>query len=347
MQGPNGLAGPGGYAGMFGVQSCGDPGMDKHDLVQQVKAWQRRTDAHKQSWYLFCSQLGTTNYDPNRHDMTTLEKFVVAIESGEIVVDMPATFSGSAGAGNMMSPGGCGDPEEREKHVLVEKVKSFQRQGEMYKDAWYTFVHQQGTSNYDPRRHTNGTLRYFLNLADTGQLDFSASAPPPNFPGKGKGGCGKTMIQAMPVPDESSMATVTPGTKPGDWQCSQCQTINYSYRSTCTVCKAPSKGAQRVGLKPGDWICPGCGDLVFSSKGVCKMCGTLKPNEMPPAAGGMLALGGGQQQTQPQQQQWGGQQQQQQGEQQLMSQQPSGMSPASQPAPQGFVGMEGARFSPY
>mmetsp|Transcript_66752 Transcript_66752/g.104254 ORF Transcript_66752/g.104254 Transcript_66752/m.104254 type:complete len:372 (-) Transcript_66752:15-1130(-) len=364
-----------GYAGMFGVQISGDLGMDRHDLVQQVKAWQRKTEAHKQSWYSFCGQLGIAFYDPHRHEMKNLQEFVGAVESGEIIVDTSTTFSNFAGAGvgNTMPAGGSGDPaEEREKALLVEKVKSFQRQGEMYKDAWHTFVHQQGTSNYDPRRHSNSTLKYFLDLADSGRLDFSASAPPPSS-GKGKGGKGTLQGQGMNIQDESNRP---PGQSPGDWQCSSCQTINYSYRSTCTACKAASKGAQRVGLKPGDWICPGCGDLVFSSKAMCKMCGTMKPNEIAAAPGAMVAPGQlqppphqqqmfGQQQPlgqsqsdgqpqPPQQQQQGsqlldGRQQQQQMQMQMqpVSQQPTGTMPAVEHFQASSVGMESARVSPY
>lgn len=369
MQGAAGRS----YAGMFGVQISGDLGMDKQDLVLQIKFWERKSEAHKQSWYSFCSQqLNTQIYDPGRHEVKNLQLFVGAVETGEIVVDsssfveaVPAPppgppppsalmhangFAGTA-PGTMMPSGGCGgvgDPEvEKEKALLIEKVKSFQRQGEMYKDAWYTFVHQQGTSNYDPRRHDNAALKYFLNLADTGQIDFSASAPPPS--GKGKGGKGMQ-------PQEEN---VLPGQRPGDWQCSSCQGVNYSYRSTCTSCKAPSKGAQRVGLKPGDWICTGCGDLVFSSKPMCKMCGTPKPADVLAAQGTTVAPGqlG---QVQPQLQQSAGQQQQPVGALPVdasaqqggalpvdASAQQGGALPVDAFAQQGTVAVESARVSPY
>jgi len=68
------------------------------------------------------------------------------------------------------------------------------------------------------------------------------------------------------------------GGKPGDWFCSKCGDLVFSYRDKCNQCGAPkAKGSERIGVKKGDWACPTCGDLVFASKDICSMCKTPKP----------------------------------------------------------------------
>eukprot|EP00449_Zooxanthella_nutricula_P018721 CAMPEP_0198524986 /NCGR_PEP_ID=MMETSP1462-20131121/23073_1 /TAXON_ID=1333877 /ORGANISM="Brandtodinium nutriculum, Strain RCC3387" /LENGTH=148 /DNA_ID=CAMNT_0044254729 /DNA_START=112 /DNA_END=558 /DNA_ORIENTATION=+ len=58
--------------------------MNKEALVNAVKSWQRQGEGHKQSWYSFVTNKGTSNFDPNRHDEATLMEFVTAAEAGKI-----------------------------------------------------------------------------------------------------------------------------------------------------------------------------------------------------------------------------------------------------------------------
>lgn len=70
--------------------------------------------------------------------------------------------------------------------------------------------------------------------------------------------------------------------RPGDWNCTSCQNLNFSSRTSCKQCGLGRPQDQiRESMKPGDWICPGCGDLVFSSRDACKMCKTLKSTAGP------------------------------------------------------------------
>ena len=93
-------------------------------------------------------------------------------------------------------------------------------------------------------------------------------------------------------------------TRPGDWRCTQCANINFSWRDKCNKCEQPRgdtpaengggmggmgpmggmgggyPGGMMQGMvgkpeaRPGDWDCPRCGNLNFSSRTKCN--GTLE-----------------------------------------------------------------------
>lgn len=77
--------------------------------------------------------------------------------------------SGSKGWGSDSGGGGGGSKKDR----LVEKVKELQRQGDRYKQAWYEYCRQKGTSNYDPNRHEEDDLQEFL---DQGPEAFAVAS---------------------------------------------------------------------------------------------------------------------------------------------------------------------------
>merc|ERR1719321_2139287 len=60
-----------------------EPLDEKGQLVQQVKNWKRRGEEFKQGWYNYCKQLGTPNYDPNRHEIPNLSRFMQEMEALE------------------------------------------------------------------------------------------------------------------------------------------------------------------------------------------------------------------------------------------------------------------------
>lgn len=60
--------------------------------------------------------------------------------------------------------------------------------------------------------------------------------------------------------------------KPGDWDCPECQTLNFASRTECLKCKCfKSKTKQPVSKKKGDWNC-NCGELNFASRTSCRKC---------------------------------------------------------------------------
>ena len=80
-----------------------------------------------------------------------------------------------------------------------------------------------------------------------------------------------------------------------DWECSQCQNSNFSFRTECNRCGAPKgrggnnrsdnwKGNDRRAgerrdapqPRPGDWDCPQCGKSNFAKRNDCFSCGRSK-----------------------------------------------------------------------
>lgn len=74
--------------------------------------------------------------------------------------------------------------------------------------------------------------------------------------------------------------------KPGDWNCKNCQHLNFSRRDYCQRCRDPrpdlqfGNGYSTVGvltsldIRPGDWYCS-CGYHNFASRSSCFKCGTI------------------------------------------------------------------------
>lgn len=56
---------------------------EKGMLVHTIKNFKRRGDEFKQAWYNFCKHLQTPNYDPMRHEIPNLQKFLNDMEELE------------------------------------------------------------------------------------------------------------------------------------------------------------------------------------------------------------------------------------------------------------------------
>merc|ERR1711972_759358 len=72
---------------------------EKARLVSQVKAWQRQSQSHKESWWRFCTLHGSNHFDPNRHDESVLMEFVQAATAGHIELLEPTGEFSSPGYG--------------------------------------------------------------------------------------------------------------------------------------------------------------------------------------------------------------------------------------------------------
>eukprot|EP00931_Biecheleriopsis_adriatica_P048608 TRINITY_DN280_c0_g1_i2.p1 TRINITY_DN280_c0_g1~~TRINITY_DN280_c0_g1_i2.p1 ORF type:complete len:214 (+),score=35.92 TRINITY_DN280_c0_g1_i2:101-742(+) len=171
----------------------------KQQLVDQVKAWQKRSASHKESWYRFVlERSGQANFDPNRHDEVTLSEFIVMADAGQVELKPPEGIGSTGrptlgkGGGGWFDQGGgggmafnvaAGYPE------LVNQVKTWQRMSPSHKEAWYRYVQEQTwDSNFDPNRHTEATLRDFITKAAAGQISLT---PPTGIGSKGRGKGGK------------------------------------------------------------------------------------------------------------------------------------------------------------
>ncbi|OEL21405.1 hypothetical protein BAE44_0017577 [Dichanthelium oligosanthes] len=74
--------------------------------------------------------------------------------------------------------------------------------------------------------------------------------------------------------------------KPGDWNCKNCQHLNFGRRDYCQRCHDPRPDLQfsdgystggvltSLDIRPGDWYCS-CGYHNFASRSSCFKCGTI------------------------------------------------------------------------
>ena len=102
------------------------------------------------------------------------------------------------------------------------------------------------------------------------------------------------------------------GGREGDWRCSACNNINFSFRTNCNRCQAPRQaadggdqvqvppgggasggkggGGARSGVMPGqgpgDWRCNSCNNINFSFRRACNRCQAPKPDDAGMAGGG-------------------------------------------------------------
>ncbi|KAK1258980.1 hypothetical protein QJS04_geneDACA005622 [Acorus gramineus] len=97
--------------------------------------------------------------------------------------------------------------------------------------------------------------------------------------------------------------------KPGDWDCRQCQHMNFSRRDSCQKCGGErgdfaflggragggsSFGFSGSDVRPGDWYCGGnCGVLNFASRSSCFKCGASKEDSAVGIGAGGFGGGGG------------------------------------------------------
>uniref|UniRef100_A0A7S2KC98 Uncharacterized protein n=1 Tax=Zooxanthella nutricula TaxID=1333877 RepID=A0A7S2KC98_9DINO len=83
----------------------GEASTEKAALIQQVKAYQRQGHAEKQAWWNFCTELGSRDFDPNRHEETVLQDFLSGVANKTIKPD----YSGAKGDGWSSKGGGKGN----------------------------------------------------------------------------------------------------------------------------------------------------------------------------------------------------------------------------------------------
>lgn len=137
------------------MSGWGGYGGDKSGLVEQVKEWQRQSPGHKKAWDNYCHENGHPKFDPNLKDAAFLQGFLDAANAGQIAPTegtMPIMVSGGVASS------------------LVEQVKSIQRQGYGFKQAWYKFLKQNGSQDFDPARHDESTLQTFISGVASGAI---------------------------------------------------------------------------------------------------------------------------------------------------------------------------------
>jgi hypothetical protein len=176
--------------------SSAGPSSVCHPLVDKVKAYQRLGETEKWNWWTFTAQYGETK-DPASFEPSVLEQFVSSVDMSALEGGAPAKggygkgkgkgkgkanmleqfaamFMNSAwGGGNsacgwgQSAKGGCGKglPEAISAgNPLVDKIKAYQRQGEVEKQSWWAFCEQHGPVKV-PARLGSDVLEQFIALA--------------------------------------------------------------------------------------------------------------------------------------------------------------------------------------
>lgn len=261
----------------FGGEADGKP-----ELVQEIKAWQRKSAAHKESWYNFVySELGVTDYDPNRHNADILQTFVDRARAGEIELAEPSMKGSSKGRSKGPTTGGMG---------------SF---GMMGGGSWgnddaagWDAVAQMGKGKGINPMMMMSMMNQMSGMM-SGMMGMGMGMRGCMGGGGGGGGGGRS---SMP-----------PNAKPGDWICPGCGDLVFARKSSCSMCGTSQSADDMGGLggmggcggggcggcggggsfggsfgkgggkdggkaRPGDWKCEECGNLNFSNRSDCKAC---------------------------------------------------------------------------
>lgn len=118
---------------------------EKRALVEKVKKLQRTSEQYKAQWYTFCHMQNTWNYDPNRHNEQSLQKFLNMLNTTELL-NGPDKDMG----------------EGESASSLAQQVKRVQRCG--FKESWYAYcMWFKMSMDYDPEHHDAEFLKCFLN----------------------------------------------------------------------------------------------------------------------------------------------------------------------------------------
>eukprot|EP00746_Dinoflagellata_sp_MGD_P001611 gnl/MRDRNA2_/MRDRNA2_103046_c0_seq1.p1 gnl/MRDRNA2_/MRDRNA2_103046_c0~~gnl/MRDRNA2_/MRDRNA2_103046_c0_seq1.p1 ORF type:complete len:241 (-),score=46.30 gnl/MRDRNA2_/MRDRNA2_103046_c0_seq1:32-754(-) len=163
-------------------------------IAELIKVGQRKSTAWKTAWHAYCSRYGHGMNDPMKHPAQFLVGFLEwmgqqAVGAGGIMsatqrmgkgrgiglmqrapvvntgvsaavrrsLGVSAAFAEPARkrARTMQDPGGAGSRE------LVDKIKTYQRQGPEQKKLWWAFCDERHHGVHDPARHSEAVLQEF------------------------------------------------------------------------------------------------------------------------------------------------------------------------------------------
>mmetsp|Transcript_17060 Transcript_17060/g.37450 ORF Transcript_17060/g.37450 Transcript_17060/m.37450 type:complete len:404 (+) Transcript_17060:46-1257(+) len=156
------------------------PADDAAELAHYIKMGQKKSQNWKNVWQQYCTAFSPTGkHDPATYDEQFLTKFLdymaqLATMSMMGVAQMPASGLPASGLQPMLANGSepslkraresssmasSGDPV---KDSLINRVKSFQRQGDQNKQLWWMYCDNFLGGVRDPSRHDSSKLQEFV-----------------------------------------------------------------------------------------------------------------------------------------------------------------------------------------
>lgn len=140
--------------------NVGGPG--KEATVIAVKQFQKQSEENKQIWATFCDMNLGGMRDPARHDISTLQNFLLSngvtppsTTGVGVGVARPSSAHSHYGSQAVVPPPGA--------EGLVARIKEFQRQGEAQRENWGRFADEQLGGRRDPARADPYMLQEFCN----------------------------------------------------------------------------------------------------------------------------------------------------------------------------------------
>lgn len=186
---------------------------DKEGLVNQVKQIQRKDEQSKQLWWNFCDSSCGGVRDPNRHDESTLQQFLMTYNGGAMRASMPQVCAPKGkGKGPMgLAMGGMMNaammapmmamPMGGGGNQLVELIKAGQKQSPSWKNAWHSYCTSYGTGKFDPNHYDSAFITSFIEYVGAQAL-ASLGMPPES----GGGGVKRGPFEGMALPAAKRMA---------------------------------------------------------------------------------------------------------------------------------------------
>lgn len=134
------------------MSTSGNPAKDQ--LVQAVKNFQRQSEQNKEAWGSFCDSYHGGIRDPMKHDMNTLQTFLMNHGGGGM--------GGGAGARPSANPQYGAPAAGSGAEGLVARVKAFQRLGPAQREQWGRFADEHLAGKRDPARADPYMLQEFV-----------------------------------------------------------------------------------------------------------------------------------------------------------------------------------------
>ncbi len=146
-------------------------------MVEQVKAWQRMGDGHRAGWYNFVLERGgTRDFDPKRHDESTLSEFLSLANSGQIDLTREAPEGARSSRGKGGWGGGWGDTSSSYPKEFSVKLGNLPAEGRQTETHVREYLSAQGVTSMTDIFVPNGKVYGFVRFSSMEDAQFCMKA---------------------------------------------------------------------------------------------------------------------------------------------------------------------------